>query len=71
LVIEEAKGNITSISRGGLVTITLDKAVNVPYNITNLPPEIFDVKFVKKSEEGDEQKFSFNLTSFTPWQIQV
>jgi len=53
------------------VTITLDKAVNVPYNITNLPPEIFDVKFVKKSEEGDEQKFSFNLTSFTPWQIQV
>ena len=65
--------NITSISRLGHITIDLDHPVVVPSNFTELPPEIFDVKYLCNSLDpvALAQNFTFNLTSFTPYQIGV
>ena len=65
--------NITDISRLGHVTIDLDYPVVVPSNFTELPPEIFDVKYLCNSQDpvALAQNFTYNLTSFTPNQIEV
>ena len=68
--IDYARANITRISSSGLVTITTNKPVVVRYDWEDekLPVEIFDVWFVKFSEEENEM-IDFNLVSFTDTEI--
>ena len=65
--------NITSISQQGRVIIDLDSYVLVPSNYTDLPPSIFDVWYKCNSFDpvALAQNFTFNLTSFSPTQIEI
>jgi len=65
--------SITSISQQGHVIIDFDSFVLVPSNYTDLPPSIFDVWYKCNSFDpvALAQNFTYNLTSFSPTQIEI
>jgi len=69
---EYAKPNITKITESGEVTITMDKPVIVRPDWENeeLVPDLFDVRYIKKSNEETEL-LGFEIRNITKSQIII
>jgi len=65
--------NITSISETAKVKVKMDNPIKVPDNYTDLPPSIFDVKYICNSEDpiAQAQNFTYNLTSISPQELEI